>query len=511
MVTRKKTPKKCSGREGRGLMGSFSDRDRQRVKAAFASLLDEDVSLLVEKGTQGFYRDHDTIIEEGSQRRLLLVLLEGRATIVRTYLGSRITIAAAGPGETIGEIGFLDGKGASASVIADGPARTIAFEPALVQSLMFSVPGLAARLFQSLGGIVAARLRLTNEMIPPLIVEDVPQVNRFHAQRSTGDAPLPPSLIEAVEEFKQSMLHAQLSLKDRKAEPMGITTAIRNACTELKVALAEHVRREATLSDAIGTYTFRETFPFMMASRFQARCYMKPRGYAGDFETINIIYDKATAGDGAIGKIIDEWALDQPPADAVRSRRGKIASDVLELVRIAKRPVRATSLAVGPGRELFDVLDKVEPGSALFVGIDIDDLALNTVAHTAEARNATNSIRLHRDNLIKLSVGRGATQIDKQDFIYTLGLIDYLQDRQVIRLIDWCFDNLAPGGRLALGNFAATNPDKAFMDHVFEWVLIHRTPEQLQDFFAQSKFGSAPVRVDQDASGIQLFAYCQKP
>ena len=89
-------------------------------------------------------------------------------------------------------------------------------------------------------------------------------------------------------------------------------------------------------------------------------------------------------------------------------------------------------------------------------------------------------------------------------------LIDYLEDQLVVSLLDWAHKTLLPGGKVALGNFAVGNPDRVFLDHIMEWVLNHRTPDQLKELFARSAFKSAPVEVIRDETGVQLLAVAQK-
>jgi hypothetical protein len=92
-----------------------------------------------------------------------------------------------------------------------------------------------------------------------------------------------------------------------------------------------------------------------------------------------------------------------------------------------------------------------------------------------------------------------------------VGLTDYLQDAFVVDLINWSYDHLSPGGTLIIGNVVPSNPDKAYMDHILEWELIHRTPEELCALFARSKFGPAPVTLREEPAGVDLFAFCRKP
>jgi extracellular factor (EF) 3-hydroxypalmitic acid methyl ester biosynthesis protein len=100
--------------------------------------------------------------------------------------------------------------------------------------------------------------------------------------------------------------------------------------------------------------------------------------------------------------------------------------------------------------------------------------------------------------------------LPQQQLIYSIGLIDYLADECVVDLLNWGFDNLLPGGTIIVGNFDPKNPDKEFMDHVLEWVLIHRTPDQMREIFSRSKFGNTPIKVVHEAAGVNLFAFGQK-
>jgi extracellular factor (EF) 3-hydroxypalmitic acid methyl ester biosynthesis protein len=111
---------------------------------------------------------------------------------------------------------------------------------------------------------------------------------------------------------------------------------------------------------------------------------------------------------------------------------------------------------------------------------------------------------------VRLTQGRGHTAIGPQALIYSVGLTDYLQAPFVLNLINWGYDNLLPGGTLIIGNVVPSNPTRAFMDHILEWVLIHRTEEELRDLFARSHFGSTPVTFRTEPSGVDLFAFCRK-
>jgi extracellular factor (EF) 3-hydroxypalmitic acid methyl ester biosynthesis protein len=113
------------------------------------------------------------------------------------------------------------------------------------------------------------------------------------------------------------------------------------------------------------------------------------------------------------------------------------------------------------------------------------------------------------DNIVKWSLGRVRQNIGLQDIIYSSGLTDYLDDRLFIALVNRCYEQLKPGGTLMVGNFGLYNPDRAFMDYVLHWRLIHRGPEDLKAIFDKTPFGGS-VDVIAEDQGVNLFVVAVK-
>jgi len=485
------------------------------ILKALPSLLQGDVVHVLQAGKRRSLAEGEMLIEEGRASRSVHVVLHGRLRVSRPYAGTQITIATLGAGDVLGEMGFLEGTSASASVHAEeGGAEVLEIDTDQVEVLLQSVPGLAVRFYRSVGIALSQRVRRLINTIPSLMVEEVAQVRRHpesHTGR-TGVATLPASILEPVEAFKNTMAQAEHAIAKKKIGMEVARQIVVPACEAVKNALQASVSRDRGLEPAIGAYMFRETFPIFMASRLGDICYTKPRGYAGDFETINMIYDNAPAGDGRLGAFVDSWMLNTGAPRAVRNRRNSTAGRVRAIM--AQVPdsehIRLTSLAVGPGREFFDVLG--EPGAERIqiTGIDIDPGSLEFVARKAEAEGVASRLRLVQGNIIRMALGRQPYEAPPQHLVYSLGLMDYLEDAVVVACLNWMFEMLAPGGEAVIGNFDSENPDHAFLDHVLEWVLIHRSPDQLRELFSRSKFGKRPVEVVSDTSGIQLFARCVK-
>jgi extracellular factor (EF) 3-hydroxypalmitic acid methyl ester biosynthesis protein len=484
------------------------------LRGALRFMTIEDQRLLLERARHMRFGRGEVIIAEGSRRRAIFLLEEGFVRIERAHLGQGIAVARRGPGGVFGEMAFVEGDSASASVIADEELDAAVIDDADVQALLASVPGFATRFYQSLTLTLSQRLRELTASLPPLIVEDVPQVTRFATERSgrPGHAQLPPTLVDAVEAFKTAMLETDRGLKDRKLAEDGAQVRVGEACDSLEIALREHIERDGHLEGAIGTFVFRETFPFFMLSRFTDRAFSKPRGYAGDYATIEMIYQDTAAGDGRLGRLIDRWTLELPAAQAVKNRRSLLVEAIRDVAASwpATEPVRVTSLASGPAREFFDVLTAADAPNVLATCVDIDHEALAFASGIAQELGLSGHFTFAQDNVVRLTQGRGHTALEPQALIYSVGLTDYLHDAFVVNLIDWAHELLLPGGTLIVGNVIPSNPTRAFMDHILEWVLIHRSEAQLRELFARSRFGSAPITFRTEPSGVDLFAFCRK-
>ena len=129
------------------------------MEPTFRYLTQDDQRMLLEKARRLTYQPDETVITEGSRRQALFFIRKGRVRIEREHLGHRHVLNRLGPGEIFGEVAFVEDSGASASVVVEETVEVDVIEGAYVQALMYSVPGLAARFFQSLAVTLSQRLR----------------------------------------------------------------------------------------------------------------------------------------------------------------------------------------------------------------------------------------------------------------------------------------------------------------------------------------------------------------
>ena len=168
------------------------------------------------------------------------------------------------------------------------------------------------------------------------------------------------------------------------------------------------------------------------------------------------------------------------------------------------------NLACGSNRELFDFLaDCPYTEQIAAVCVDADPRALEYTHRHVDTFPHRASVKLMTDNVVRWALGRVRHNFGLHDVIYSAGLTDYLDDRICVSLINRSYDCLVEGGTLIIGNFGHENDNRAFLDHILQWRLIHRSSEELLDVFSRTRFG-AHVEILAEENGVNLFAVATK-
>jgi len=185
-----------------------------------------------------------------------------------------------------------------------------------------------------------------------------------------------------------------------------------------------------------GFYLRKQLWNFILCSRFMARTNIKPRGYSGDSEMMRLLYDNEYVGNSTFEKLMHKHPVEHAAAQAVRNRRHLIAK-MLRQLNPGKgsangRKIKVLSAACGPAFELQDVLrSKAECGKYHFTLLDQDKKALAEAAQTVARLEEKWGVSIEVDFLNE-SVRTMLTtpQLEKMwgefDFIYSMGLFDYL-------------------------------------------------------------------------------------
>jgi SAM-dependent methyltransferase len=289
----------------------------------------------------------------------------------------------------------------------------------------------------------------------------------------------------------------------RSTEAVDTTVAglISNLCS-YRNTIDEAEWRNRVASDVRSHRVYR----LLLEDPFVRHSAVRPRGYPGDAELLDYIYGSGNVrpmidGASALGRRLHAYHWTTPAPAAVRNRLRMAAAEVDRMASAGMRP-HVLSIACGHLREAA-LLESL-PNQALgrLVGVDQDPLSLQLVGREwcrlgVEARECD----------ARMLIRRGLATLGKFDFIYSLGLYDYLSDKAAARLLATAVDMLNPGGKIWIANFAPGIWTAAFMEAVMDWWLIYRSEEQLEalsDRIDPAKIASSRTFVEPEKNVVFL-------
>ncbi len=234
----------------------------------------------------------------------------------------------------------------------------------------------------------------------------------------------------------------------------------------------------------------------LSSSPFVHRAQQWPRGYAGDYETIDyILRGKNGASAEGAGYELEEFLLNSPICRQHRNKIGRQSALIKEAI-ISNNRARILSIGCGTSEDLVQNLEHLIHSSANVTLMDIDDAALK---HSA-SRLAPIKERLA---LIRGNIYRSAARIPGQfDLVIIGGVFDYLDDRMVIAVLSALQPRIAEGGVLFFTNIRSDNPYRVCMEYMANWQLIHRSDEDILRIIRASGLQGFQCLLTTDDTGL---------
>lgn len=241
---------------------------------------------------------------------------------------------------------------------------------------------------------------------------------------------------------------------------------------------------------------------FHRRSDFGRRVQDWPRGYPGDFETIEMLLRGSVCepvGGDPIGFALDRFLLGTSLANQHRFK-------VLEQARLVSRLVsrragaRILSIACGGSQDMECVAESLRDGDAHVVLNDIDSDAIAA----SRARLAKFAIPV---TVIQGDAFRCIRAFDREgpyDVVLAGGLFDYLSDKAAVLLLKRLRRLCRQDGLLFFTNIGPENPYRIWLTAIAKWPLQARTARQLQALCLQSGADAAAISVKPDPTGISL-------
>jgi extracellular factor (EF) 3-hydroxypalmitic acid methyl ester biosynthesis protein len=247
----------------------------------------------------------------------------------------------------------------------------------------------------------------------------------------------------------------------------------------------------------------------------QRHARFKPRGYAGDYQMLARICEQDLC-EHPLGRAFDRFFQREAAPRAVRSRTEKIAASLVEHCLQHQGPVyQAVSVGSGPAidiRRAVETLPEKKRHQMHVRLLDIDPEALDDARARLERLLAPGALTCLRENLPRLAQRRDLDRpLGTPDFLVCSGLFDYLADEAAAALLGSFWRQLAPGGRLLVGNFAPHNPSRAYMEWLGNWYLLYRTAAAMERLAQEAGIPAAHVAIGAEQVGIDLFVIATKP
>jgi hypothetical protein len=230
----------------------------------------------------------------------------------------------------------------------------------------------------------------------------------------------------------------------------------------------------------------QKLLPYLGEPEVNRHIYRKPLGYAGDFITMNYIYDgyDKFVGENSFEKLINNLTCSIPVSLSNIERKSFLKTALLEMIAERKGKAKITGIASGSAREVLELIREGKvPVTTEISLLDFELQALNYVQTDLDKipQSALPPIKLIRENVVNL-IRKPAVRekISGRDLIYAFGIYDYLGEVIARKLTAALFSCLQPGGKLIICNASVDKTDfRAYFEFLGEWEMIYRRKEEM--------------------------------
>lgn len=476
------------------------DPDPQAGFTLLNELSEGEIAWLLTEGETRFCERDSILVKESCRIECLYLILEGVFSVSVGGSAGR-EIAKLGPGQIVGEMSFLEDRPASATVTALEGSQVLCIPRVRLEAKLREDTAFSAHLHRALGIVTSRRLR-----------DAVGQLGRWQESEPAVEPDVLTRwerVARNTQHFKEQILEAGRALEGGETGSEHLSLALRTFSQKVNEAIGDHSPETVDARDELGARIQRELITYLLNARTPAQLYQKPRAYPGDFLAMEMIEEAEPEGTNPLGGMLDDAFLQLPSCNAIRSAQQLLVDEFQQhFAPGGDASVRIAAIGATPAGELRKILSQAgSKATPQVTVIEFDDEALLRLRANPPIKD---SMRLEMETLVDLALGRHRVTVEPHDFAYTLTLGNAVSDRFFIGLLNYLHDILKPGGWAAVGCFHPKNPDKAFLRHVLDWPLHHRTETEVHTLFRHSQFGSACDGIRFEQQGIFFVASCKR-
>ncbi len=255
--------------------------------------------------------------------------------------------------------------------------------------------------------------------------------------------------------------------------------------------------------------------PWAYKSRIVKHGHDKPKGYPGDFKTLEVIYDHLLISSNNIGLLFDAYLQGSPYGVAVRNRKNILKQHLKRFIFNNNGPLRILNLASGSCREIRELFqeNQISDRDLNFFLLDWDNESLQfSRAKLLELQTNSKFNFLNEDLLAIIRNDNFSNKYRNSfDFIYSIGLADYLPDRVIKKLVRQCYDWLSAGGEFVI---AHKDREKTFShlspEWFCDWEFIPRNEAEVIKLLKESGVSEAITEISRDSTKDIFFITIKK-
>ncbi|MFH0974894.1 MAG: class I SAM-dependent methyltransferase [Spirochaetota bacterium] len=285
--------------------------------------------------------------------------------------------------------------------------------------------------------------------------------------------------------------------------------------SELESIIKNYSREEHEIH---GFYLRKQLWDVIACSAFMLRSNLKPRGYVGDSETMEMIYENGFRGADTFSMILYKISIEHPAAQAVRNRRVLIPQVLRDVNNEFRKTVngvfRFMSVACGPAFELNDIFKNEDDVKSFHCTLlDQDDEAIKDASEIIRDIEKKIGYKIHvsylKDSVrTMLRTKDLSEEWGKFNYIYSMGLFDYLTPPVAKAVAEKLYSLLEPGGKLFVGNYHFRNRSRWFMEYWHDWVLYYRTEDEFMSLLKDTD--AKDVNIIFEDTNSQMFLTATK-
>ena len=237
-------------------------------------------------------------------------------------------------------------------------------------------------------------------------------------------------------------------------------------------------------------------------SDFVRRLQEWPRGYPGDFETVEYLcHGRSRAEQGTIHDICETYSLTRAIAQQHRNKVQHQAVRVMRTLLDKPGTARIFSIACGSCPDFRRIAAHLP---SLLGALWLNDSDNDALTFSARALHHVHGrVHLRPGNAIKV-VRKTAMNGLKFDLVLAGGLFDYLPDEPAAYLIKHAWSLLDSGGTLFFTNIARGNPYRPLIEYFGDWFLIERSEDDVMRLCDDAGIPRNAIEIAREETGLTL-------